>query len=1317
MTATVHGDAAMRKGQDYWRAKLSGLRGSSGPPLDFPRPDAYAGASAEADFGLPADVQQSLLKLTGDSPFLLYVALLTALNVCLHKYAGGETVVVGSPARRKQAPQPPNAVAVVSELSGRTTFRELLMGVRATLLEAYAEQSYDFRRLLEDLRLDHVRDKCPLFDVVLVLEDIHGAPPPELRNDVTITFARGDGGLVGRAEFNERLFTGAGIERFRRHYEQALRQGLARPDARMDDISILDDEERRRLLVEWNATEADYPRDLCIHQLFERQAALTPGATALVHGDAALTYAELDERADRLASHLRSLGVGPEVVVGLCAGRSVEAVVGLLGILKAGAAYLPLDPEYPPDRLRFMLEDASVSVLLTQEKLKDRLGHNASRVLCLDADWEPASRQGGEALTGGATVDNLAYVIYTSGSTGRPKGVMVGHRGLSNLVEAQREFFGVGPGARVLQFASLSFDASVSEVFMALCAGATLCLAPADKLLPGPELIELLGAQGINIVTLPPSALLALPPAELPELKTVVAAGEACPAEAVERWAAGRRFVNAYGPTEVTVMATGALCRAGDSQPHIGRPINNKSAHVLDGASQPAPVGVVGELHVGGEGLARGYLGRPSLTAERFVPDPFSASPGARLYRTGDLVRRRPTGDLDFLGRVDHQVKVRGYRIEVEEVEARLGQHPSVARCVVAARADGGGERLVAYVVGRGDELPGAGELRGFLSERLPDYMVPSVFVALDELPLNANGKVDRGALPAPGATHERGAVAQLRTQAEGVLSAMWAEVLGLESVGAEDNFFDLGGHSLLATRVFSRVREAFKVELPIRTIFEAPTVAQLARRIEGAAGGGLAQSAPPIRRAPRAAGLPLSFGQQRLWFLHRLDPTTPLYNIPGAMRLTGRLDVAAMGRCFTEVVRRHESLRTTFETDEAGRPVQVIAPPARFELPVFDLCALPADEREAEAERRANEEARRPFDLARGPLLRASLLRLGPQDHVLTFAMHHIVSDGWSLGILAREVSVLYEAFSAGAPSPLSELPVQYADYAVWQREWLTGDVLERELSYWRGQLASAPPRLDLPFARPRPPVSSPRGAMRLVRLPESLTQSLRALSRREGVTLYMTLLAAFQTLLYRYSGQPNVVVGSPIANRDRPEVEGLIGFFINVLALHTDLSGNPTFAELLARVRETTLGAYAHHEVPFEKLVSELRLEREPGFAPVFQAVFVLQNMPLSPLRLTRLTFGGVRIDKGTTQADLYLSLTEAEGGLTGVLKYNTDIFDAPTAARVVEDYEALLTEVAARPEMRVLELELRPERAAGRAASRPSQVLSYRDDQFAF
>ncbi|HEY0169639.1 MAG TPA: amino acid adenylation domain-containing protein, partial [Pyrinomonadaceae bacterium] len=929
MTATVFGDTATGKGRDYWRAKLAGLRGSSGLPLDFPRPDAYAAAPSETDFSLPADVQQGLLKLAGDSPFLLYVALATALGVCLHKYSGGGTVVFGSPARRKQATQPPNALAVVSEFGDRTTFRELLMGVRATLLEAYAEQSYDFRRLLEDLRLNQVENKCPLFDVALVLEEIHGGLPPGLRNDVTVTFARGDGGLAGRVEFDERLFTRAAMERFRRHYAQALRQGLARPDARVGDISVLDEDERRQLLVEWNDTRTGYPRDACVHHLFERRAAAAPDAVALSLGDDTLTYAELNERADLLARYLRTLGVGPEVVVGLCVERSMEMVVGLLGVLKAGGAYLPLDPEYPLERLSYVMEDASVSVLLTQERLEGRLNLRAPRVVRLDADWGLVSRQGGGAPAGGATFDNLAYVIYTSGSTGRPKGVMIEHRGLCNLAESQREFLDVRPGARALQFASLSFDASVYEIFIALCAGATLCLAPAESLLPGPELIGLLGGQGINAVTLPPSALLAMPQAELPELKTIVAAGEACPAEAVERWAAGRRFVNAYGPTEVTVMASGAEAHAGAGQPHIGRPIANKSVHVLDGAGRLVPVGVEGELYVGGDGLARGYLRRPGLTAERFVPDPFSAEPGARLYRTGDLARRRPDGNLDFIGRLDHQVKVRGYRIELEEIEARLGQHAAVARCVVVARADGADERLVAYVVGRGDGLPGAAELRGFLAERLPDYMLPSAFVALDELPLNANGKVDRRALPAPGTTPEQGAGAPLRTQTEGVVAAMWAEVLGLESVSAEDNFFELGGHSLLATRVFSRVREAFKVELPIRTIFDAPTLAQLARRIEEAAAGGRALSAPPISRAPRDAGLPLSFGQQRLWFLHQLDPTTPLYNIPGATRLTGQLDVAAMGRCFAEIVRRHESLRTTFETDEAGRPVQVIGPPA----------------------------------------------------------------------------------------------------------------------------------------------------------------------------------------------------------------------------------------------------------------------------------------------------------------------------------------------------------------------------------------------------
>jgi amino acid adenylation domain-containing protein len=1312
--------------REYWAEKLSGGPGFAGLLADRERP-ARGEANARdgaIEFAFSAETQAHLERVTGGAPFLAYAALTAALKVCLFKYTGSRVVTVGSPARRKQeagetvarsAARPARAVPVSDELDERQTFRELLLGVRETLLGAYARQSYGHEQIARDLSLGHVEDRCPLFDVALALEEIH-EPLPELRNDVTVRLSKTGGVLKGRVEYASSLYARATVERFAGHFERALLCGLLRPETRLADIELLHADERRQLLVEWNDTALDYPAEECLHELFEAQAARTPDAAALVFGEEELTYGELNARANRLAHHLRALGVGPEVLVGLCLERSVEMVVGLLGVLKAGGAYVPLDPSYPVERLAFMLEDARLRFLLTETRLAQSLGLVAEHVIRIDADASAIARAS-EADPGRlAGRGHLAYVIYTSGSTGRPKGVMLEHGGVRNLVAAQAQRFGTQRGARVLQFSSLSFDASVFEMTMAFGAGAALCLAPREQLMPGPGLVEFLREQHINNVTLPPSALLAMQAEDLPELDTLIVAGEACPPEAVARWAGGRRFFNAYGPTESTVWVTGVLCAGGDERITIGRPVANKTVYLLDAHLRPVPVGVAAELHIGGAGLARGYLGRAALTAERFIPDPFNAQPGARLYKTGDLARYLPDGRIEFLGRIDHQVKVRGYRIELGEVEAALMQSGGVRQCVVVARDDAAGKRLVAYVAGEAGALPAAGELRRGLRERLPDYMIPSVFVALDELPLTPNGKIDRRALPEPEAARRDAAGDAGRTPIEEVLAGIWAEVLGLESVGPEENFFELGGHSLMATSVFSRLREAFRVELPIKALFESPTVAQLARQVEAATRAGAGVEEMPLRAVARDRELPLSFAQQRMWFVHQLDPSDPLYNIPFALRLTGRLDLAVLARALDEIVRRHESLRTTFKLVE-GRPAQVVAPPAPAGLRLIDLGGLDTPERDAETLRLAAEEARTPFDLGRGPLLRATLLRRGEEEHVLLFTMHHIISDGWSLGVLVRETAALYDAFLAGLPSPLAELPLQFADYAYWQREWLRGEVLERQLAYWRARLEGAQTTLELAASRPRPAVLSHRGSIAHVRLGAELTDALRALGRREGATVYMTLLAAFQTLLYRYSGQEQVVVGSPVANRNRRETESLIGCFLNVLALRTDLSGNPTFRELLARVRETALGAYAHQDVPFEKLVAELQPEREASRAPLFQAVFVLQNMPLGALELTGLSVEPLDVQRGTTQADLYFSATETAAGLTCTLKYSTDLYDAELVARLLRDYETLLTEFAARPELRLLEPALGGESRGDYAPAGASARDAYRNDLFAF
>ncbi|MCP4659506.1 MAG: AMP-binding protein, partial [bacterium] len=757
------------------------------------------------------------------------------------------------------------------------------------------------------------------------------------------------------------------------------------------------------------------------------------------------------------------------------------------------------------------------------------------------------------------------------------------------------------------------------------------------------------------------------------------------------------RLLHVYGPTESTTFATWqrvvAVAPDAVTVP-IGRALANTRLYVLDRRLRPVPIGVPGELCLGGDGLARDYHARPGLSAESFVPDAVSGLPGERLYRTGDLVRLRLDGAVEFLGRIDDQVKIRGFRIEPGEVEVLLAQHPAVGEAVVVVRADvpapqAREKRLVGYVVADEGSAIDTAELRAFIKERLPDYMVPAALVELDELPLTPNGKVDRRALPAPewqGAEAEGGA---LRTAPEEILAGIWATVLGVERIGAEDDFFELGGHSLLATQVVSRVREVFGVELPLRKLFEAPTVAGLAALIEAAAKEDRERRLPPLARRPRdGEPLPLSFAQQRLWFFDQYVPGSPLYNLPSAVRTSGRIEVAVLARSLNEIVRRHEALRTTF-ADVGGQAVQVIAPALDLELPLVDLRGLLPEARESEARRLAAAEAARPFDLARGPLLRVRAASLTAEQHLVLLTMHHIVSDGWSMGVLIRELEALYAAFSAGRPSPLAEIGIQYADHAVWQRQWLSSAVLEEELGYWRVELAGIS-RLELPTDRPRPAAQSFRGSGRTFALSAELSKALVRLSREHGVTLFMTLLAGFKVLLARSTGQDDVAVGSPIAGRNHREIEELIGFFVNTLVLRTDLSGNPSFSELLGRVRRGALDAYAHQDVPFEHLVEELEPERDLSSTPLFQVMVALQNAPQGTLELPGLTLSPAAEEGGkTAKFDLTLSLRESELRVEGGLEYCIDLFDATTIDRFLAQYEQLLAGAVADPERRLSEL----------------------------
>ncbi len=1291
-------DQQLLEQRRYWADRLSDLAPAARLKPIAPGSLAETVNRDAITFNLPQELCSRLETLTGGSPFLLYTALLAALKVCLYKYTHDSTVVVGSPGRKRgDATQLENALVIVDEVADHLSFRQLLLNVRQTLLDAYQRQRYPYDRLRQDLFVEASAGETRLFEVALLFDELHG-PWPEVGEGLRLTVRREGPQLCVLVEYDRRVYEVEWVERFWRHYEQALQSGVEEPEQAISELEMLSQTERRQLLEEWNETSSEYPRERRIHELFEEQVERTPEAVAVVYREEQLTYRELNRRANQLAHYLRERGVGPEVMVGVCVERSVEMVVGLLGILKAGGAYVPLDPEYPRERLAFMLEDAQVSVLLTQERFVTSLPKHEARVCRLDSDWGEISQGGADNLSSGTTSDNLAYVIYTSGSTGQPKGVSVVHQAISRLT-INTNYVALSAADVIAQASNEVFDAATFEIWGALLHGARLVIFSKDITISPRELALNLRQHQVSVLFIT-TALFNQVVSQVPDcfyyLRYLLFGGEAVDPKWVRAAllnGSPQRLLHVYGPTESTTFTTWHHVQQVDEGARtipIGRPLSNTTTYILDPSLNPAAIDTIGELYIGGAGLARGYLNRPDLTADRFVPHPFSTEPGARLYRTGDLAKYLPDGNIEFLGRVDQQIKLRGYRIELGEIETVLSQHPEIEQAVVLLRGEGSEQRLVAYLVAEQDLRHS--ELRTYLKERLPEYMIPSAFVQLEELPLTPNGKIDRRALPAPeqGRLEAGQEYVAAQTPVEELLVGIWEEVLGVNRVGIHDNFFELGGHSLLATQLISRVRTAFGIEMPLRQLFESPTVQELAAAVESALRQESAVSAPAIERAPREQGLPLSYAQQRLWFIDQLEPNSALYNIPAAVRLKGELNLTALGQTFSEVVRRHEVLRTTFVNVD-GEPLQHISPAQPLSLPIVDLSHLTADERETEAQRLATAEAQRPFDLSRGPLFRVQVLRLSVTEHILLCTMHHIVSDGWSIWMLVREVAALYEAFSQDQPSPLPELPIQYADYAVWQRQWLEGAVLEAQLAYWREQLSGAPSVLELPTDYPRPAVQSFRGAAQSIRLSAELTEKLRQLSRAEGVTLFMTLLSAFSVLLSRLSGQADIVVGTPIANRTRVETEGLIGFFVNTLVLRTKVEAEESFRALLARVREVTLGAYSHQEVPFEKLVEELQPDRDLSHSPLFQVMFVLQNAPRETLRLGEVELRSAGATNETAKFDLTLVLTESGDGLTGVWQYSTELFAAETIERWGGHFQTLLEAIASEPEQAVAELPL--------------------------
>ncbi|MDZ8065406.1 MAG: amino acid adenylation domain-containing protein [Nostoc sp. DedQUE08] len=1129
------------------------------------------------------------------------------------------------------------------------------------------------------------------------------------------------------------------IDRMAGHFLTLLEGITVNPHRTPGELPILTPAEQNLLLVQWNATSAAHPINRCIHQLFEEQVEKTPQALAVVYENQSLTYEELNQQANKIAHYLQRLGVKPDVPVGICVERSIEAAIAILGTLKAGGVCVPLDPTYPSERLAFMLKDSQAPVVLTQTRWKSLLeGNFAHRLIVLDEDGEEIAKESESNLQVEVGVDNLAYIIYTSGSTGTPKGTLVTQRSLTNLVAHHQAKMTTGIG--VLQFASLSFDVSYHEISVAWGLGGTLYMISECDRKDLDKLIHLLGNNPIGKVFLPVTLWQQL--AEIygeqahlfQNIREAIACGEQLqitqPTIKLFKRLENCTLYNFYGPTEADLVTAYTFSQKPDEwpiYPPIGKAAVNVQVYLLDSNLQPVPIGVPGELYVSGDGLARGYLNRADLTNQKFLPNPFtdfglpildfrlrdtsenfqsaesSDNPKSKiqnlksscLYKTGDLAQYLPDGNIEFLGRIDDLVKIRGFRVELGEVEAVLSKHPQINQAVAKVHGESAREKyLVAYFVPIAGETITVEQLRAFLTVQLPDYMIPSAFVEMESFPLTPNGKVNRRALPEP--TTNRPELSQTfvgpRTPTEEILAGIWRDVLGLERVGIYDNFFDLGGHSLLATQVIALTRKAFGIELPLLSLFESPAIAPLAQKIATAKAPDHQELS--LKRFPsQNEPIPISLTQLELWFFDQFYPGNSIYNLPLVYRITGALNEKALSESLREIVWRHETLRSTFQVKNGQVVYAVINEPV-FDFSVIDLQHLPETEREAQATQQAEQEIKHPFDLARGPLLRSKLWCLDEQEYLFVAVTHHIVADGWSFSVLTQELAKVYEAFCEGKPSPLTELPIAYTDFAQWQRQWLEGEVLESQLQFWQKHLGISPPILKLPTDYPRPPARTFKSAGQPIVLSQKLTDALKALSQQEGVTLFMTLLAAFQTLLFSYTRQENIIVSSALANRTKVETEGLIGFFVNLLPFCTNLGGNPSFRELLSRVREVALGVYAHQEMPLIKLIEELQPVRDPSYTLINQVMFVFQNTPEDNLEFANLTLKEqfiARDTKDTAEFDLELTLEETSTGIEGLLVYRTDLFEPATITKMVENFQTLLEKITTNYKQRLAELIL--------------------------
>ncbi|MFG3194758.1 amino acid adenylation domain-containing protein [Streptomyces sp. NPDC048208] len=1323
----------------YWQERFATAPPTLQLPADRPRPAVQSYQGAAAPFEVGPELTSAVERLAEEEGVTPFAVMLSAFFVLLARYTGQHDLAVGVPVvRRPETDLDPligcfvNTLAIRADVDPAAGFRPLLAQVAESVYAAFENMDVQFDDVVRVVEPERDPSYSPLVQAsfgMLAAGQTGELTLPgltaELLEDERLTskfdlsldlIQKGDG-FQGELEYATDLFDAATMRRAAGHWLRLLTELVAAPDAPVATVPLLTPEEEHRQLRAWNDTAFPVGEEATMHALFEAQVARTPDAPAVVKGEDRLTYAELDRRANRLAHLLRRRGVRAETPVGVCMERGVDTVVAFLGVLKSGGVYVPLDPEYPRERLEYMLAHAAVPlVVTTTDTLRDL--PPVQGALLLDEEAELLAGLPDTAPDAEVAPDNLSCMFYTSGSTGTPKCAMVTHANYVNYFRFwESAYLGGHPMRSHLQMTSFAFDIFIADATRALFSGAKLVVVPHETVMSPPDLYRLMVAEDVNSAEFITPILAALVDhleetgADLAFLDLLVAGSDIWYARDYMRVRAlcrpDTQIVAAYGLSE-TAIDNATLARAEvpeviEGIVPIGRPTGNNQVYVLNDRLQPQPVGVPGELYVGGVGVGRGYHRDAARTAQRYLPDPFSAEPGARLYRSGDLARYRSDGVLEILGRIDNQVKVNGFRIELGEIESVLRAHPDVDNAVVVVHtASGTGEtRLVGYVTFVGAARP---DLTPYLVDRLPAYMLPSVLVTLDEMPLNANGKINRRALPEPasaaGGDTARGGAP--RTPVEEILAGIWAEVLGLTEVGRSDNFFALGGSSLLMTQVVSRMRRVLGRDVPLRVLYQHPTVAALAAELARAGDGREERPVTPVPRDP--AGHPLSYAQEQLWFLDRLGEGDVSYNVPETLRLRGPLDTEALAAALQSLADRHEALRTVYVRGTAGRPVQLVRDTVGVPLKRADLSGLDATTRDAAVRELIRADELLPFDLEHGPLIRATLVTTGEDEHLLLLDQHHIATDGWSSGVLLRELSELYTAHTEGRPADLAPLPLQYADFAVWQRDWLDGEDGRRGLAYWRERLSGAPGTTTLPLDRPRTPAVTRAGASLAFTVPDEVYGALRAYGREHGATLFMTLLAAFDVLLARSGGDAELVVGTPASGRTRVELEPVLGFFTNVLALRTRVDDDPVFADLLTRVRDTALDGYAHQDVPFERVVEELRPRRDLGHNPVFQVVFSLDDAGGDALDLPGVTAEEVRPAYSTAKFDLELMLEQRDGTLGGTFTYRTDLFDAATVETLCTAWLRLLGQLAADTGRRISAYELPELDALGTAPEAP-------------